>query len=66
MKPLITALFILCGAGAAMANVSSTDYVDDAVSTRVSTEQSAKQTLQGQYTVSGVFEVETPKLPSEI
>ena len=66
MKLLPVAFLLLCGTGSAFADLASTNYVKDSLATRVSTEQSAQQTLQGKYVVTGTFEVETPKLPTEI
>ena len=53
-------LFIACNA---RGDIVSKESMDSAISTKVSTEQSATQTLQGHYTVTGTFEVETPAFP---
>ena len=56
-------LFIACDASA---DLVAKSYMDSALSNRVSTDASANQTLQGHYTVTGTFEVETPKLPTAL
>ena len=69
-KLLIT--FLICAPISAMANIPSTEYVQQqiasqiatAVSSKVDTSASANQTMAGTYTVSGTFNVSTPTLPT--
>ena len=76
-KKLLTT-FLICAPMSAMANIPSTEYVQQqiasqiatAVSTKVDTSASANQTMAGTYTVSGTMNftgpttVETAPLPS--
>ena len=64
-KIYLVVLSVLCITPMAIADIPSTRYVDAAVEKRVSTEQTAEQTLHGKYVVSGTLEVETPRMPSE-
>ena len=66
IKNIIAFLSLLFVAGRASANVADTNYVETAVSKTVSIEESANQTLQGRYTITGTLEVETPKLPDAL
>jgi len=50
-------------AGTAFADLASTSYVSKSVETRVDTSETANQTMQGTYHISGVMTVETPPLP---
>ena len=52
--------------GEVLADVAAKSYVDSELSKAVSTQESANQTLQGHYTVTGTIEVETPKLPTAL
>ena len=76
-KKLLTA-FLICAPISAVANIPSTEYVQQqiasqiatAVSSKVDTSASANQTMAGTYTVSGTMNftgsttVETAPLPS--
>ena len=76
-KKLLTA-FLICAPISAMANIPSTEYVQQqiasqiatAVSSKVDTSATANQTMAGTYTVSGTMNftgsttVETAPLPS--
>ena len=70
-KKLLTA-FLICAPISAMANIPSTEYVQQqiasqiatAVSSKVDTSATANQTMAGTYTVSGTFNVSTPTLPT--
>ena len=76
-KKLLT-LTLICAPMSAMANIPSTEYVQQqiasqiatAVSSKVDTSASANQTMAGTYTVSGTMNftgsttVETAPLPS--
>ena len=70
-KKLLT-IFLICAPISAMANIPSTEYVQQqiasqiatAVSSKVDTSATANQTMAGTYTVSGTFNVSTPTLPT--
>ena len=70
-KKLLTT-FLICAPMSAMANIPSTEYVQQqiasqiatAVSSKVDTSATANQTMAGTYTVSGTFNVSTPTLPT--
>ena len=70
-KKLLT-LTLICAPMSAVANIPSTEYVQQqiasqiatAVSSKVDTSASANQTMAGTYTVSGTFNVSTPTLPT--
>ena len=57
---LIVSLMTISSAYAELASVS---YVHNTVDTRVDTSAQAKQTMAGEYTVSGTLYVPTPPLP---
>ncbi|MBR3782420.1 MAG: hypothetical protein IKL14_03480 [Alphaproteobacteria bacterium] len=69
-KLLIT--FLICTPMSAMANIPSTEYVQQqiasqiatAVSSKVDTSASANQTMAGTYTVTGTLNAPTPTLPA--
>ena len=69
-KLLIT--FLICAPMSAMANIPSTEYVQQqiasqiatAVSSKVDTSASANQTMAGTYTVTGTLNAPTPTLPT--
>ena len=69
-KLLIT--FLICTPMSAMANIPSTEYVQQqiasqiatAVSSMVDTSASANQTMAGTYTVTGTLNAPTPTLPA--
>ena len=65
-KTIIVCLSILFLAQHASAELAAKSYVDVSLSKMVSTEQSATQTLQGHYSITGTIEVETPKLPTAL
>ena len=46
------------------ASIPSTNYVNEAIETRVGISADTKQTLAGEYTVTGSFKVPTQPLPS--
>lgn len=62
MKHVVLIVCILM-AGTAFADLASTSYVSKSVETRVDTSETANQTMQGTYHISGVMTVETPPLP---
>jgi hypothetical protein len=45
------------------AAIPSTNYVNEAIETRVGVSADTKQTMAGEYTVTGSFNVPTPPLP---
>ena len=65
-KLLIT--FLICAPMSAVANIPSTEYVQQqiatAVSSKVDTSASANQTMAGTYTVTGTLNAPTPTLPT--
>ena len=69
-KLLIT--FLVCTPMSAMANIPSTEYVQQqiasqiatAVSSKVDTSATANQTMAGTYTVTGTLNAPTPTLPA--
>ena len=69
-KLLIT--FLICAPISAMANIPSTEYVQQqiasqiatAVSSKVDTSASANQTMAGTYTITGTVYAPTPTLPT--
>ena len=70
-KKLLTA-FLICAPMSAMANIPSTEYVQQqiasqiatAVSSKVDTSATANQTMAGTYTVTGTLNAPTPTLPT--
>ncbi|MBP3545213.1 MAG: hypothetical protein J6J82_02800 [Alphaproteobacteria bacterium] len=56
----LTAFFVL----PVWAAIPSTNYVNEAIETRVGVSADTKQTLAGEYTVTGSFKVPTQPLPS--
>mgnify|MGYP006390227275 CR=1 FL=1 len=70
-KKLLTT-FLICAPISAMANIPSTEYVQQqiasqiatAVSSKVDTSASANQTMAGTYTVTGTLNAPTPTLPT--
>ena len=70
-KKLLT-LTLICAPISAMANIPSTEYVQQqiasqiatAVSSKVDTSASANQTMAGTYTVTGTLNAPTPTLPT--
>ncbi|MBR3782766.1 MAG: hypothetical protein IKL14_05280 [Alphaproteobacteria bacterium] len=70
-KKLLTA-FLICAPISAMANIPSTEYVQQqiasqiatAVSSKVDTSATANQTMAGTYTVTGTLNAPTPTLPT--
>ena len=70
-KKLLTA-FLICAPMSAVANIPSTEYVQQqiasqiatAVSSKVDTSASANQTMAGTYTVTGTLNAPTPTLPT--
>lgn len=62
MKHVVLIICMLM-TGAAFADLASTSYVGKSVETRVDTSETANQTMQGTYHISGVMTVETPPLP---
>ena len=62
MRRIVLILGVLW-AGTAYADLASTSYVSTAVESRVDTSADAKQTMAGEYTVSGALFVPTPPLP---
>lgn len=71
MRTLILALVVVLMPFVAAADIASKDYVDTHVSeiieqkieTKVDTAPGTVQTLDGEYTVTGAFNVPTPPLP---
>ena len=69
-KLLIT--FLICAPISAVANIPSTEYVQQqiasqiatAVSSKVDTSASANQTMAGTYTITGTVYAPTPTLPT--
>ncbi len=49
----------------AWGNLASVEYVDPKLENKVDVSESAKQTLKGEYTVTGTLYVPTPPLPPE-
>ena len=78
MRKKLLTTFLICAPMSAVANIPSTEYVQQqiasqiatAVSSKVDTSASANQTMAGTYTVSGTMNftgsttVETAPLPS--
>lgn len=62
MKHAVLIICILM-TGTAFADLASTSYVSKSVETRVDISETANQTMQGTYHISGVMTVETPPLP---
>ena len=70
-KKLLT-LTLICAPMSAMANIPSTEYVQQqiasqiatAVSSKVDTSATANQTMAGTYTVTGTLNAPTPTLPT--
>ena len=70
-KKLLTT-FLICAPMSAVANIPSTEYVQQqiasqiatAVSSKVDTSASANQTMAGTYTVTGTLNAPTPTLPT--
>ena len=70
-KKLLTT-FLICAPMLAVANIPSTEYVQQqiasqiatAVSTKVDTSASANQTMAGTYTITGTVYAPTPTLPT--
>ena len=70
-KKLLTA-FLICAPMSAVANIPSTEYVQQqiasqiatAVSSKVDTSATANQTMAGTYTVTGTLNAPTPTLPT--
>ncbi|MBR3782836.1 MAG: hypothetical protein IKL14_05665 [Alphaproteobacteria bacterium] len=70
-KKLLTA-FLICAPISAVANIPSTEYVQQqiasqiatAVSSKVDTSASANQTMAGTYTITGTVYAPTPTLPT--
>ena len=70
-KKLLTT-FLICAPMSAVANIPSTEYVQQqiasqiatAVSSKVDTSASANQTMAGTYTVTGTLNAPTPTLPA--
>ena len=70
-KKLLT-LTLICAPISAMANIPSTEYVQQqiasqiatAVSSKVDTSATANQTMAGTYTVTGTLNAPTPTLPT--
>ena len=65
-KTIFAFFLVLFAGGNASADVVAKSYLDAELAKNVSTEESANQTLKGHYTVTGVIEVETPKLPDAL
>lgn len=57
------ALALFCIFNAAVANIASSAYVDNQLETKVDTRQGEKQTLAGEYVVTGTLEVPDAPLP---
>ncbi len=64
MKKFVFIIFIVCMAMSAHADIASTTYVSQSNATKVDTSANAKQTMAGNYTVSGTLVVPTPPLPT--
>ena len=65
MKALFFAVFLHIVPSVALAvTLISGEYVDEKIATKVDTSETAKQTMAGEYTVSGTLIVPTPPLPS--
>ncbi|MBR3782171.1 MAG: hypothetical protein IKL14_02165 [Alphaproteobacteria bacterium] len=70
-KKLLT-IFLICAPMSAVANIPSTEYVQQqiasqiatAVSSKVDTSASANQTMAGTYTITGTVYAPTPTLPT--
>ena len=70
-KKLLT-LTLICAPMSAVANIPSTEYVQQqiasqiatAVSSKVDTSATANQTMAGTYTVTGTLNAPTPTLPA--
>ena len=70
-KKLLT-LTLICAPMSAVANIPSTEYVQQqiasqiatAVSSKVDTSATANQTMAGTYTVTGTLNAPTPTLPT--
>ena len=70
-KKLLTT-FLICAPMSAVANIPSTEYVQQqiasqiatAVSSKVDTSATANQTMAGTYTVTGTLNAPTPTLPA--
>ena len=70
-KKLLT-IFLICAPISAVANIPSTEYVQQqiasqiatAVSSKVDTSASANQTMAGTYTITGTVYAPTPTLPT--
>ena len=70
-KKLLT-LTLICAPMSAVANIPSTEYVQQqiasqiatAVSSKVDTSASANQTMAGTYTITGTVYAPTPTLPT--
>ena len=70
-KKLLTT-FLICAPMSAVANIPSTEYVQQqiasqiatAVSSKVDTSATANQTMAGTYTVTGTLNAPTPTLPT--
>ena len=70
-KKLLT-IFLICAPMSAVANIPSTEYVQQqiasqiatAVSSKVDTSATANQTMAGTYTVTGTLNAPTPTLPT--
>ena len=72
MHQKLLTLTLICAPISAMANIPSTEYVQQqiasqiatAVSSKVDTSASANQTMAGTYTVTGTLNAPTPTLPT--
>ena len=70
-KKLLTT-FLICAPMSAVANIPSTEYVQQqiasqiatAVSSKVDTSATANQTMAGTYTITGTVYAPTPTLPT--
>ncbi len=62
MRRLVLLVCVLM-AGTAYADLASVSYVSKATETSVKTSAETKQTMAGEYTVSGALYVPTPPLP---
>lgn len=63
MRRVALIIFAMFWNWTAWADLASVSYAESLVETRVDTSAEAKQTMAGEYTVSGTLNVPTPPLP---
>jgi hypothetical protein len=62
MRKLVL-IFCILFSPAAFADLASVDYVETRLEEKVDVSENAKQTLKGEYTITGTLHVPTPPLP---